>query len=181
MTTGPFIRSYPAPGVQALPVTYKAGLYAYSVVCSFAVPVTCAFVAAMFAPGQKPSWLIPALVVLILTNLLAVLFLRALRLEISTDGISYTNPVRGTRSLTYPEISSVVLIDYRREGNGPAGINASLRTWTIVITPKVETGKPTLKIPLTIFPRNACNELLILLKPEVWESDSRRAHEKSKG
>jgi hypothetical protein len=172
MTTGLFIRSYPARGARVMPVTYNAGVYAYFVVCLFPVAVTCALVAAMFARGQKPSWLIPALVVLILANFLAVLFLRALKLEISTDGISYTNPVRGTRSLTYPEMSSVVLMDYRHEGNGPAGINRSLRTWTIVITPKMETGKPTLKIPLTVFPRSAYNELLLLLKPEIWESES---------
>src|SRR5712664_636813 len=161
MTTGLFIRSYPAPGAQAIPVTYNAGVYAYFVVCLFPVASTCALVAAMFEPGRKPSWLIPALVILILTIFLAVLFLRALRLEISRDGISYSNPLRGTRSLTYPEMSSVVLIDYRHEGNGPAGINRSLRTWTIVITPNVETGKPTLKIPLTMFPRSAYNELLL--------------------
>jgi hypothetical protein len=111
----------------------------------------------MFEPGPKPSWLIPALVVSILTIFLAVLFLRTLRLEISRDGISYSNPVRGTQSLTYPEMSAVVLVDYRHEGNGPGGINRSFRMWTIVVTPKVETGKPTLKIPLTVFPRSAYN------------------------
>ncbi len=170
--TGLFIRSYPAPGAQAIPVTYNADGYAYFVVCIFPVAVTCTLVAAMFEPGPKPSWLIPALVVSILTIFLAVLFLRTLRLEISRDGISYSNPVRGTQSLTYPEMSAVVLVDYRHEGNGPGGINRSFRMWTIVVTPKVETGKPTLKIPLTVFPRSAYNELMLLLKPEVWESDA---------
>jgi len=33
-------------------------------------------------------------------------------------------------------------------------------------------GKAALKIPLTLFPRGAYNELLVLLKPEVWESDA---------
>ena len=172
MTTELFIHSYPAPGARVIPVTYNADMYAYFVVCLLPVAITCALVAAMFEPGQKPSWLIPALVVFILTIFLGVLFLRALRLEISTDGMSYSNPVRGTRCLRYSEMSAVVLIDYRHEGNGPAGINRSLRMWTIVITPKVETGKPILKIPLTVFPRSAHNELLLLLKPEVWESDA---------
>ena len=130
------------------------------------------FVAALFDAGQKPSWLIPVLVVSIVTFFLAVVFLRILRLEITTDGISYTSPVRGTNSLTYPEMSSVVLIDYRHEGNGAASINRSLRRWTMVITPKAETGKDPLKIPLTFFPRNAYDELIRLLKPEVWESSA---------
>jgi hypothetical protein len=172
VTTGLFIRSYPAPGAEATPVTYNAGAYAYFVTCLFPVAFACTFVAATFAPGQKPSWLIPALVALILAILLAVLFLRSLRLDITTDGISYTNPVRGGRFLAYSEMSSVVLIDYRHEGNGPARINRSLRLWTMVITPKMETGKATLRIPLTLFPRGAYNELLALLKPEVWESEA---------
>jgi hypothetical protein len=172
MTTGLFIHSYPAPGAQAMPVTYNAGAYAYFVTCFFPVAFTSVFVAATFVPGQKPSWFIPALVALILTILLVVLFLRSLRLEITTDGISYTNPVRGARFLAYSEMSSVVLIDYRHEGYGTASINRSLRLWTMVITPKMETGKATLRIPLTLFPRRAYNALLLLLKPAVWESDA---------
>lgn len=171
MTTGLFIRSYPAPGAQPISVTYNVGLYAYFVVCLLPVVVTCRLVVVMFESG-KSDWLIPALVVSILTIFLAVLFLRALRLEISADGISYANPVRGRRSLTFPEMSSVVLIDYRHEGNGVASINRSLRLWTLVITPRVDTGKPTLKIPLTVFPRSAYNEIMVLLKPEIWESNA---------
>jgi|ERR1700722_6741375 len=171
MTTALFVRSYPAPGAHATPATYRAGAYAYFVVCLFPVSLACALVVGLFESSQKPSWLIPALAVLILTILLAVLLLRALRLDIATDGISYASPIRGMHSLTFPEMSSVVLIDYRHEGNGPAGINRSLRLSTMVITPKMETGKATLKIPLTVFPRSACNELVSLLKPEVWESD----------
>jgi hypothetical protein len=67
-------------------------------------------------------------------------------------------------------MSAVVLIDYRHEGNRAGGINRSLRRWTMVITPKTDTGKAPLKIPLTVFPREACSELVCLLKPEVWES-----------
>lgn len=170
MTNGLFIRSYPAPGAQPLSVTYNSGAYAYFVICLFPVALTCAFVAAMFDMGQQPRWLIPGLAVLIMAIFLLVVFLRALKLEITTDGISYANPLRGTKFLTYPEMSSVVLIDYRHEGNGAAGINRSLRTWTLVLTPKVETGKAPFKIPLTLFPRDAYNELVRLLKPEVWES-----------
>ena len=125
---------------------------------------------ALFDSAQKPGWLIPALAVSIVMAFLGVIFLRALRLEITTDGISYTNPVRGTKSLTYPEISSVVLLDFRHEGNGAAAINRSFRRWTMVITPKIETGKIPLKIPLTLFPRAAYDDLTHLLKPEVWES-----------
>jgi hypothetical protein len=172
MTNRLFIRSYPAPGAQPLPVTYNSGAYAYFVICLFPVGLACALVAAMFDMGEKPRWLIPSLVVLIVAILLLVAFLRALKLEIATHGISYTNPLQGTKFLAYREMSSAVLIDYRHEGNGAAGISRSLRTWTLVITPKRETGKAPFKIPLTLFPRNAYNELVRLLKPEVWESSA---------
>jgi hypothetical protein len=170
MTTGLIIRSYPARGGQARPTTYNSSSYGYFIVCLFPVAITCVLVMALFDTGQKPSWLIPASVVSILALVLSVVFLRALRLEIASGGISYTNPLRGTRSVEFSEMSSVVLIDYRQEGNGAAGINRSVRRWTIVITPKSGTGKPPLSIPLTMFPREAYEELLKLLKPEIWEA-----------
>ena len=170
MSTGLFIRSYPAPGAHAIPLSYRSGAYGYFVVCLFPVVVTCAFTVALFDTGEKPAWLILAFVSSILALFLAVVFLRTMRLEITTDGITYTNPVRGTKCLTYPEMSAVVLVDYRHEGNGAAATSRSLRRWTMVITPKIETGKAPLKIPLTVFPQEACSELVRLLKPEVWES-----------
>jgi hypothetical protein len=41
MATGPFIRSYPAPGAQVMSVTYKAGVYAYCIFCSLFVHCCC--------------------------------------------------------------------------------------------------------------------------------------------
>lgn len=172
MTNSVFIRSYPAPGVQPKPTAYNSGAYGYFVVGLVPVTVICMLVIALFDSGQKPGWLIRAFAVSIVVLFLGVAFLRTLRLEITTDGISYTNPVRGITSLTYREISSVVLLDFRHEGNGAAAINRSLRRWTMVITPKTETGKAPLKIPLTLFPRAACDDLTQLLKPEVWESSA---------
>jgi hypothetical protein len=172
MTNGVFIRSYPTPGAQPQPGAYNSGAYGYFVVSLVPVIVISMFVVALFDSGQKPGWLIPALAVSIVVLFLGVVFLRTLRLEITTDGISYTNPVRGTKSLTYSEMSAVVILDFRHEGNGAAAISRSLRRWTMVITPKIETGKVPLKIPLTLFPRAAYDELTQLLKPEVWESSA---------
>jgi hypothetical protein len=170
MSNGIFIHSYPAPDAQAIPISYNSGAWGYYVSCLFPFAVTCIFAAALFDTGQKPSWLIPALMISIVALLLVVAFLRALRLEITTDGISYTNPIRGAKFLMFSEMSAVVLMDYRHEGGGAASASRSLRRWTMVITPKMETGKAPLKIPLTFFPRDAYNELVRLLKPEVWEA-----------
>lgn len=172
MTTALFIRSYPAPGARAIPATYRAGMWGYFIVCLVPVAFASAIGAALLDPGQKSRWLILALVILLLTILLAVLFLQALKLDIATHEISYSNPIRGARSVMFSEMSSVVLIDYLHEGYGAALANRSWRRWTLVITPKPETGKRTLKIPLTLFERIAHDELVLLLKPEIWDSNA---------
>jgi hypothetical protein len=170
MPTALIIRSYPAPGAQPTPKTYRAGAYGYVVVCLVPVAFASAIGAALLDPGQKPRWLILPLVILLVTILLAVLFLRALQLDIATDGVTYKNPARGTRSVKFSEMSSVVLIDYRHEEYGSPRTNRSWRRWTLVITPKPETGNGALKIPLTLFDRNTHDDLVSLLKPEVWDS-----------
>jgi hypothetical protein len=100
---------------------------------------------------------------------LAIVFVRRLRLEIRMDGISYTGPFRGTRFLAYSDISTVVVIDYRLL-RSEATPRESVRSFTVVITPNAGTYKPTLKIPLALFPDSAHRELIRLFKPEVWES-----------
>jgi len=42
-------------------------------------------------------------------------------------------------------------------------------TDTMAITPNVETGKPTLRIPLSFFPNAAREQLTHLLRPEEWD------------
>ena len=170
MITPLFIRSYPAPGAQIIPVSYRSGAWGYYVSCLIPTVATFLFAALLFNSRHTDDWLIWALVISILVLCLVVAFLRALKLELKMEGITYSSPFRGTKFLQYSEISSVVLLDYLHNGGG--GSSRTLRRWTVVITPKVETGKVPIKIPLTLFPRDAYNELVRLLKPEIWESDT---------
>jgi hypothetical protein len=129
------------------------------------------FTVLLFDKAEKANRLIllAAFAISILVLALVMGILRSLRLEITADGISYTHPIRGTKFILYSEMSSVVLLDYFREGGGVGSSSRSPRRWTLAITPKVETGKAPFKIPLTFFPRDAYNEVMRVLKPEVWE------------
>ena len=62
-----------------------------------------------------------------------------------------------------------MLIDHRhlRSEGTP---RRTLRSYTAIITPKMETGARAFKIPLTLFPDLARSEFVLLLKPVVWES-----------
>lgn len=85
------------------------------------------------------------------------------------DGISYTSLFRNARFVAYPDISSVVLIDYRQE-DSHATPQRSMLSWTAIVTPKIETHQPPIKISLTFFPYAAHSEVVRLFQPEVWES-----------
>lgn len=121
MFTSLFVRSYPAPGVRATPVTYNSGPYGYFVVCLIPVMTICFFVAVLTHYGPKLSWTISAIVTGVAICGLAVSFLRALRLDITNEGVSYTNPLRGTKFVAFCEMSGVVLLDYRQESRGAPG------------------------------------------------------------
>jgi hypothetical protein len=90
-------------------------------------------------------------------------------LEIRSDGISYVTPFGNAKFIAFSEISTVVIIDYQHLGSQAQSTRTPF-TWTLIITPNPEAGKPALRIPLTFFPQVAYEEITKLLKPEVWES-----------
>ena len=165
-----FIRSYPAPGVQVIPASYSAGTNGYFVVCLLPVAAACWFAIALYNSVSKPQWLFEGLFASIMVLLLGLSYLRSLKLEITIDGISFAILFHGTHFISFGEISTVVFLDYRHL-RSEAIPRRTLRSWQAVITPNGETGKSKIRIPLNMFPPEACSALTRLLKPEVWESD----------
>jgi hypothetical protein len=165
MPNGPFVRSYPPPGVRATPVSYSTGMNGYFVLCLFPVVATCWFAVALCISGSKPQWMFEGLFVSIILLLLALAFLRRLKLEITVDGISFHTLFCRTQFIGFREISTAVFIEIHSALSEylPGG---SVRSWQAVITPNHEVGKPKMRIPLHLFPLAAYRELTRLLKPE---------------
>jgi membrane protein implicated in regulation of membrane protease activity len=166
-----FIRCYPAAGAEVVPATFGAGVYGYFILCLLPSAAIVWIGIALRDAGTRPTWLFAGLLISVIAFCCAVGFLRALRLEIRQDDISYRSVLRGTRFIAYPDISAVVLVDFRHL-RSEATARHSLRRWTMIITPIVETGGSPLKIPLTLFSDSAHHELVRLLRPEEWESGS---------
>jgi hypothetical protein len=168
VTSGLFIRTYPARGAQIIPSSYSAGINGYFLVCFLPAFAVSFFVVFLFI-GFRQQWVFEGLTASVLSLLIALSFVRRLRLEINSDGISYTGLFRPVRFLVFSEISTVVFIDYKHE-RSEANPRESPLSWTAIITPNVEMAKPVLKIPLSLFPGKAYREMERILKPEVWES-----------
>jgi hypothetical protein len=165
MSNGLFIRSYPAVGVQIVPATYHADKFSY--ILLVLLPVVVIWWAGP-ANVEKSSSLVWGLAAYVLAAAFATGFLRSLRLEIRTEGISYANLLRETNLLAFSDISTVVVL----ADPHVRPIKVWRSYWlsnTLVITPKPETGKPTLKIPLYLFPSAAQGQLTHLLRPEEWD------------
>lgn len=170
MSNGLFIQSYPAPGVEIVPASYTVGKAGYAFIASITV-----LIILMVGHGilEKSRWLPFGLVIYFLIVSLALIFFRSFKLDVRTDGISYSNSFRGERFLAWPEISTVVLFTNRWTGNREQRLSLSFTMLgTIVITPKPETGKLPLKIPLWLFSDPAESQVTHLLRPEEWDTDS---------
>ena len=168
MTSGLFIRTYPARGIQIIPCSYSAGFNGYFLVCLVPVWLLCFFVVLLHF-GFRQQWVSAGLFASVVALLVAVSSVRRLKLEINLDGISYTGLFGAVRFVAFSEISTVVLIDHKHMSSQAQPQRTPL-SWTAVITPNVETGKSVLKIPLSLFPGKVYREMERILKPEVWES-----------
>lgn len=168
MSNGLFIRSYPARGVSIIPTSYGAGMNGYFLGCFIPVwAIGLSFVIVYFEP--RNPWALGGLFASTMGLLIVVSLLRRLRLEIRSDGISYAGPFGDARFTSFSETSTVVFIDYQQASSHAQPRRTPL-SWTAVITPNLETGKPAVKIPLSFFPGSAYEELRRVLGPEVWES-----------
>lgn len=168
MPNGLFIRSYPAGGVSIIPTTFGAGVNGYFLGCFIPVwAIALSFVIVYFEPRNR--WALGGLVASTIGLLIVVSLLRRLRLEIRSDGISYAGPFGDPRFTLFSEISTVVFIEHQQASSYARARRAPL-SWTAIITPNLETGKPAVEIPLSFFSRSAYEELRRVLGPEVWES-----------
>jgi hypothetical protein len=168
VTNGLFIRPYPARGVQIVPKSYAAGMNGYFLLCFIPVWLLLFFIVLLYV-GLRHSWVFDGVVVSVVAVLFALSLARKLRLEIRTDGIGYTGLLRQPQFLAFAEISTVVFLDHRNT-RSEAQARRGPFSWTAIITPNVDTNKPVLKIPLSLFPGAAYEEMSRLLRPEVWES-----------
>lgn len=166
MSNGLFIQSYPAPGVQIVPATYTVGKGGYVVIGTLTL-----LIVEIIRPTRilQSPWLPLGLLIYFVAAAFAVFFFRSFRLEIRTDGISYANFFRKERFIAFAEISTVVLFSNRWSGGRQSHLG-SPTAGTIIITPKVETGKPVLKVPLWLFSDPAESQVAHLLRPEEWDT-----------
>lgn len=169
MPNGLFIQSYPAPGVEIVPASYTVGKGGYVILATITV-----LLGLLIGPSnlEKSRWLPLALVIYLPIVGLIVLFFRSFRLDVRTDGISYSNLFRKERFLAFAEISTVVLFTNRWVADEAAHRLSFTMPGTILITPKVDTAKPALKIPLYLFGDAAEKQVTHLLRPEEWDVDS---------
>jgi hypothetical protein len=161
---------YPTKGVTIYPSTYGAGGIGYFVWLGLIPGI------AVLLMWRVHVWDLHLLswaagIYLILTAVV-VTYLRCLKLEIRTDGISYSNLFRGTQSITYSEIYSVSHYFDSDPGSSRWSALSWTDTWLVnqlVITPRPESSKPTIKITLDLFPSEAKDQLYELLRPQEWD------------
>lgn len=170
MSNGIFIRPYPARGAQVVPTSFSAGLGGYFLICLVPVWALLFFLTPLYLGLRRP-WLSEGLVASALALLIALSFARRLRLEIGTNGISYTSLFGAARFVAFSEISTVIFIDHRNI-RSEAYPRRTPFSWTAIVTPNLETGKSVMRIPLSLFPGAAYLEMKRVLGPEVWESGS---------
>lgn len=168
MSNGLFIRAYPAVGVNVEPATYGAGRPGYFLVVL--LPVLIVFMAGP-SEAEMSRWLPLGLTIFAIWIAFAFAFLRSLKLEVRSDGISYASLLRKERFIRFNEFSTVVLFSGQWRSYRQQGFNFTM-PGRMVITPKLETDRPTLKIPLYLFSDSARAQLTHILRPEEWDADS---------
>jgi hypothetical protein len=160
------MQTYPASPADLAPRSFKTGAYGYFVTLLAPTLFGAFFAVALWISHSTMRWALIGLVISLLAILLSLLCMKTLSLEIVSEGISYSGPFRRVAFVSYSEISTVVFLDHR------LGFWRFILRWTMIITPKTENQKPVLKVPLTLFPSSAYDELARLLHPAVWRTHS---------
>jgi hypothetical protein len=148
-STGLIFPAYPTPGVEIVPTTYTNGWFIYGCLAGFIGLILLQITAVLNL--LNATWLPRIAFIYGAGVLFGAMALRNVRLEIRTDGISYTNTLRRSRFLTFAEISSIVRI----------------RGGRLIVMPRPETEKRPLKIPLELFPLTAQEQVMRVLRPSV--------------
>jgi hypothetical protein len=159
--------SSPNKGAPILPATYRAGNAGYMVWLGL-IP---AIVVLAVGPAklEKPQWLVLSIATYSLFAVLVTLYFRRLKIEIRTDGMSYSNLFRGTNVIAYSEILSAVhYFDSEPNPNrwNSLSLGRARLLNRLVIIPRSESGKPTVNIPLKYFPDDGQEHVKQVLRPQ---------------
>ena len=141
--------------------SYRAGRFGCFISCYIPFLATSYFAFCFWSKRELIGWALFGLLFSFTTLVLFVVFLGRLRLEITDDGISYLAPLGKNTFISFHEIVSAVLVDYR------LGAWRSFLRFTLVITPSADCKKRAFTIPLTLFPSSARFDLVRLLEPSI--------------
>jgi hypothetical protein len=169
-------QGYPAAGARIVPQAYGAGKFGY-ILFLVLIPILIGWVGSrgvgFVIMLRSPSlhWWISGYAVVCGA---VVIYLSAMKLDIRQDAISYTSLFHGTGLIFFSEISLAVLYTDPNRPNfnrwEDLGMWSELRlVGKLVITPKPETGKLPLKIPIDYFPDEAKEQVMYVLKPQEWD------------
>jgi hypothetical protein len=100
--------------------------------------------------GKSLPFLAWVFVVVLAAWILWLFYLFNLRVELTPEYIKYKNLLRGLHQVPRTEISSVIM--EKHEGS-------ETTIYTLIVTPRFGTGKPPLKIPLSLLSLRAAVEL----------------------
>jgi hypothetical protein len=141
----------------------------YFAVCIAPITMIASFVAAVFEGFQKiPVWVYWGLGLSVAALILAVIYLRRLKLEITSSDISFHTLFRTTKTIAFNEVSTIVLISHDRvalQSSNPGGAPGPRK---LIITPKTETGKATIRVHMPFFDSSVEEQLIRILEPTIW-------------
>jgi len=152
--------SYLNAGSQAVPAEFGAGKLPYVLLALVPILLICwAGPATLSRASSFPL----ALTIYAVLFVAAAACLHTLKIQIRSDGISYSSLFCKTNTIAFSEISSaIVLTDPHYRSEAWPEFN-----WhDFIITPKPETGKPPIKIALLLFPSEARDQLTRVLMPQ---------------
>lgn len=152
--------SYASAGKHVVPAEFGVGKTPY--VLMVLVPILVIWWAGP-ATVSRASWFHMAVTIYAILFVAAAACLHTLKLEIRADGISYASLFCKSNTIAFSEISSAVILTdphYRTEAW------PEFNWHDFIITPKPESGKPPIKIALLLFPADARDKLMRVLKPE---------------
>jgi hypothetical protein len=151
---------YANSGRRVVPTEFGAGKTPY--VLMVLVPILLIWWAG--PPSvSRASWFHMAVTIYAILFVAAAACLHTLKLEIRADGILYASLFCKVNTIAFSEISSVVVLTdphYRTEAW------PEFNWYDFIIMPKPETGKAPIKVALLLFPSEARDQLMRVLKPE---------------
>jgi len=142
--------------------TYRANLFvvalAFAIPGGFFIAVSQDIFFKKSSPGHGSLLILAGFFI---AWMLVLAYLLALRVELGTDSIAYRNLLHGRVVIPLDEISST--IHEKREGSEST-------TYVLIVTPRIKSGKPIIKIPLYLLSFSAGTELAPALSAKERDS-----------